>query len=132
MCIRDSASILNDYLIPAQKIAESTNDDDLKIKIYQWIGSYYNVSKRDNKNALVYFLKAEQLCKVQTDPILKLTNLASIGIVYSDLCDKENTLFYLEKYEKSAFSKNYLYGLGNLYRAIANHYLCLLYTSRCV
>lgn len=116
-------SILNDYLLPAQKIAESTNDNNLKIRIYQGIGSYYNVSRREHNNALVYFLKAEQLCKEQTDPILKLTNLASIGIVYSDMCDKENMLLYLEKYENSEFSKNYLYGLGNLYRAIANYYL---------
>jgi tetratricopeptide (TPR) repeat protein len=115
--------ILNDYLLPAQKIAESTKDNDLKITTYQWIGSYYNVSKLDHKSALAYFLKAEKLSDEHTNPILKLTNLASIGIVYTDLCDKENMLLYLDKYEKSEFSKYYLYGLGNLYRAIANYYL---------
>jgi signal transduction histidine kinase len=116
-------SILNDYLLPAQQIAETANDNQLRVIVAQWIGSYYNVSRKDNSKALTYFLDAEKMNDSNLDPIVHLTTLASIGIIYSEMCDDKNVLLYLRKSENADFSDQYPYALGNLYRSVSNYFL---------
>jgi signal transduction histidine kinase len=116
-------AILQDYLLPAEKLAVESGDVELQIIVKQWLGSYYNVSHKDNQTALRYFHEAELLHQSKIDPLLHITTLASLGIIYSEMCDEENVLLYVKKSEEYPLSSAYSYAIGNLYRSVANYFL---------
>jgi signal transduction histidine kinase len=116
-------SILDDYLLPAKSLAESTQDIELQVTVNQWIGSYFNVSRKDNEKALFHFSEAERMDNTNKNSLLYLTTIASIGILYAEMCNEQKALNYLEKSKSNPFSAQYPYALGNLNRAIAQYYL---------
>jgi two-component system, NarL family, sensor kinase len=116
-------TILQDYLLPAEKLATESGDTESQIIVKQWIGSYYNVSLKDNLTALRYFQDAEELHQSTTDPLTHITTLASLGIIYSEMCDEERALLYVKKSKDYPTSSAYSYALGNLYRSVANYFL---------
>jgi two-component system, NarL family, sensor kinase len=116
-------SVLSDYLLPALQMAIDINDTTLMITSYQWLGSYYNVSKNNQPKAIEYFSKAEKLFSNRRNPLLQLVTLASMGITYANACDEKNMLAYAEKYKQNNYSSQYLYGLSNMYRAMANYFI---------
>jgi two-component system, NarL family, sensor kinase len=115
-------SIYNDILAPTEILAKQYKDTNLYVQALDVIGSYWIVSKKDYNKALSYLLKAEQILPAATDSIAALTTLASIAIVYAGCNNEMQMLHYLAKYKQLSCEPQYLYGTGNVYRAIAKYY----------
>jgi two-component system, NarL family, sensor kinase len=115
-------SILNEILLPTLNKAQQLKDTNLYVRTLNILGSYWIVSKKDYKQALDVFLQAEELLTATTDSVSSLTTLASIAILFADSNNEIQMLSYLNKYKQLRCSGNYLYGTGNLYRAISKFY----------
>ncbi len=121
--LKQKENLYEKYLAKALTMAKKLKNNDLEILTLGFIGSYYNVTEKDNKKALFYFFEAEKKLMPNTAPDLRVTILESLAIVFTDIHNETKIRSYLTKCEKETYFTMFGYGRSNMYRAISNFYL---------
>jgi signal transduction histidine kinase len=117
------ADIYNQYLGKALQISKRLKNKNLEIQTLSFIGSYFNVTEKNNQKALSYFFEAEKKVDATVTPDNRLAILESIAIVFAETGSEEKALEYESKAIKESFFNSYGYGKSNMYRSFASMYL---------
>ncbi len=82
------------YCIELIKIAQREKNDGLLATSYNWIGTYFLVSKGDNTTALEYYFKALPLAEKTNDKRRISSIYFDISLIYLFLQNNEEMLRY--------------------------------------
>ena len=121
-----SGSIDSANCIELLKIAQHEKDNGLLATSYNWIGTFFSISKGDNATALDYFFKALPLAEKTNDKRRISSIYFDISLIYMYLLNNEEMLRYNRTGGENLPDKThplYHYMLAQYQRTMGTYYI---------